>query len=82
MRNYSFRQGLIEAIKADTLSLTAWQAGVYGWMAIAIFLIFGRELDKAGPVFWFMMQIAMGCGFITSYPVNWWLIRKGVKEPM
>jgi hypothetical protein len=51
-------------------------------MAISTFLIFGRRLDKAGTVFWFMMQIAMCCGFITSYPVNWWLIRKGVKEPM
>ncbi|HEX2239513.1 MAG TPA: DUF4396 domain-containing protein [Gammaproteobacteria bacterium] len=21
-------------------------------------------------------------GFITSHPVNWWLIRRGIKEPM
>ena len=27
-----------------------------------------------------MMQIAMGFGFLTSYPVNWWLIKHGVKE--
>ncbi|HEX5327031.1 MAG TPA: DUF4396 domain-containing protein [Acetobacteraceae bacterium] len=32
--------------------------------------------------FWFMMQIAMLCGFATSYSVNWWLLRSGVKEPM
>ena len=32
--------------------------------------------------FWFMMQIAMMFGFMTSYPVNWWLIRQGVKEAM
>ena len=32
--------------------------------------------------FWFMMQIAMHFGFMTSYPVNWWLIKRGVKEPM
>jgi hypothetical protein len=29
-----------------------------------------------------MMQIAMLCGFVTAYPVNWWLIRTGVKELM
>ena len=29
-----------------------------------------------------MMQIAMLCGFATSYPVNWWLIRAGIKERM
>jgi hypothetical protein len=29
-----------------------------------------------------MMQIAMVVGFLTTYPVNWWLIRKGIKEKM
>ncbi|MGC8494348.1 MAG: DUF4396 domain-containing protein [Syntrophobacteraceae bacterium] len=82
MRNYSVAQGLLAAIKADTLSLTAWQTGMYGWMAIATFLIFGHEVDKGAPVFWFMMQIAMLCGFMTAFPVNWWLLRKGIKEPM
>ncbi len=75
-------KGLWAAIKADTLSLTAWQVGMYGWMAVSVFLIFGHEIPKTSPVFWFMMQIAMLIGFATSYPVNWWLIRKGVKEAM
>ncbi len=51
-------------------------------MAIARFLIFGHEIDKTSPVFWFMVQIAMLAGFLTAFPVNWWLIRKRVKEPM
>jgi Domain of unknown function (DUF4396) len=29
-----------------------------------------------------MMQIAMVFGFVTSYPINWWLIPSGVKEEM
>ena len=29
-----------------------------------------------------MMQIAMLAGFITSWPVNAWLISKGLKEKM
>jgi len=29
-----------------------------------------------------MMQLAMLAGFATSYPVNWWLIRSGLKEQM
>jgi hypothetical protein len=29
-----------------------------------------------------MMQIAMTFGFVTSYPVNWWLISRGIKERM
>ena len=27
-----------------------------------------------------MMQLAMLPGFFTAYPVNWWLIRKKIKE--
>jgi hypothetical protein len=29
-----------------------------------------------------VMQIAMVVGFPTTYPVNWWLIRSGIKEKM
>ena len=82
MRGLGLRDGIKAALKADTLSLTAWQIGMYGWMAIAIFLIFRHEIEKTDPVFWFMMQIAMLAGFVTSYPVNWWLLRAGIKEKM
>jgi hypothetical protein len=82
MRDVSPGEALVDAVKADTLSLTAWQVGMYGWMAIAVFAIFGHELDKLDPVFWFMMQIAMLAGFFTAYPVNWWLLTRGIKERM
>jgi hypothetical protein len=82
MKKLSPGKGLVEALKADTLSLTCWQLGMYGWMAVATFAIFGRELAKTDPVFWFMMQIAMLFGFMTAYPMNWWLLRRGIKEKM
>ena len=82
MQKLSPGKGIVAALKADTLSLTAWQIGMYGWMAIATFVIFGHEIPKTSPVFWFMMQIAMLAGFATSYPVNWALVRAGVKEKM
>lgn len=82
MRNLSVKEGIIAALKADTLSLTAWQIGMYGWMAIVVFLIIGHEIVKTDPFFWFMMQIAMLFGFMTSYPVNWLLLKKGIKEKM
>jgi len=86
MWGLSFGQGLIAAIKADTLSLTAWQVGMYSFMAFAYFYLFrdllGTELRTDTVEFWFMMQIAMICGFLTACPVNWWLIRAGIKEKM
>ena len=44
--------------------------------------VFGVKLEVDSVEFWFMMQIAMLCGFLTSYPVNWWLLRSGIKEMM
>jgi len=86
MRGLSVGRGIIQAIKADTLSLTAWQIGMYGFMAIAYFVIFqdgfGVKLRTDSAEFWFMMQIAMLFGFAAAYPVNWWLIRSGIKEKM
>lgn len=71
----------LRALKIDFLSLTSWQVGMYGWMALVIFVWFGR-LSPSTPEFWFMMQIAMCCGFITAYPVNWWLVKVGIKMGM
>lgn len=82
MGRMSAREALLAALKADTLSLVSWQVGMYGWMAIATFGLFDGELDKAGPVFWFMMQIAMLAGFVTACPVNAWLLKRGIKHPM
>lgn len=82
MRDLSPWEALKAALKADTFSLLFWQIGMYGGMAIATFLIFHHELTANQPVFWFVMQIAMICGFITSYPVNWWLLKKNIKEVM
>jgi hypothetical protein len=86
MRGLSVGQGVIAAVKADIASITAWQIGMYGFMAIVQFLwfrpLYGGVASVASPEFWFAMQFAMLAGFATSYPVNWWLIRLGVKETM
>ena len=82
MRGLSPGEGIVAAIKADTLSLTSWQVGMYGWMGLMTFVVFGHPLDKTLPVFLFMMQLAMLAGFATAHPVNWWLVRAGLKEKM
>ncbi|HUB62058.1 MAG TPA: DUF4396 domain-containing protein [Puia sp.] len=82
MKELSAGPALKAALRADTLSLTCWQTGMYGWMAVATFLIFHRELKGSEPVFWFMMQIGMIFGFIAAYPVNWWLLKRKIKEVM
>lgn len=82
MRNLPAGAAILAAFKADALSLTCWQIGMYGWMAVSNFLIFHSQLHANELVFWLMMQVGMLCGLVTAYPVNWWLIRKGIKEAM
>lgn len=86
MRDLSPGQGIVAALKADIASISAWQIGMYGVMALIQFgwfrSAFGGIASVASPEFWFAMQIAMLGGFLTSYPVNWLLIRAGWKEKM
>ncbi|HEX4125289.1 MAG TPA: DUF4396 domain-containing protein [Tepidisphaeraceae bacterium] len=82
MRDLSPRQGIIAAVKADTLSLVAFQIGMYAWMAVYQLLLFHPPLHPDSPVYWFMMQIGMLAGLATSYPMNWFLVVRGIKEAM
>jgi hypothetical protein len=83
MRNLSPSKALTAAIKADTLTIVAFQIGMYAWMALTHFVFFPQpHLHPNEAVFWLFMQIAMIIGFFTSYPMNEWLIKCGIKEVM
>jgi hypothetical protein len=83
MRGLGFRKGIVQAAKADVLSLTAFEVGLFGWMALMAFVFFpSPHLHPDSPVYWFGMQIGMVVGFFTAWPVNVWLIRRGIKEAM
>jgi hypothetical protein len=77
---------LSRALQADALSLTAWQIGMYAVMAMAHFIVFPdwvrQPLEPGTIAFWWVMQVAMLVGFATAYPVNSWLISRGIKEAM
>jgi hypothetical protein len=45
-------------------------------------LLPGGAMTPAQPAFWFLMQIGMVIGYVTAYPMNWWLIKIGWKEAM
>lgn len=75
-------KAFIASIKADTVSLIAFEIGMFGWMAIVQFFLFNNPPEPTSPIYWFMMQIAMILGFLTSYPANWWLIKNGTKHAM
>ena len=69
-----------DAIKSDTLSVLSFEVGLFGWMALAEYVIWKAPIDSSSH--WFLMQIGMMLGFVTSWPVNRWLLRHRIKEPM
>lgn len=84
MRGLGLRDGLVAALKADVVSLTAFEVGLFGWMAVMRFVLF-TGVDRVrpdSPVYWFGMQLGMILGALSAYPVNVRLIRAGVKEAM
>jgi hypothetical protein len=48
------------------------------WMSVP----FHPRLEVGNPKYWFLTQVEMPLGFITSFPANWWLIRRKWKEAM
>jgi hypothetical protein len=83
MRHLGFRDGVIAALKSDTLSVITFEIGLFGWMALFFFVFFTNpRLTPAHAAYWFLMQVGMILGFLTSYPANSWLIRRGIKEGM
>ena len=72
---------LRNAITADTLSVLAFELGMFAWMAIFQLVLFPLLLPN-DPSYWLMLQIAMVIGLAAAYPAQIWLIDHGIKERM
>lgn len=69
---------LKKAITSDFLSLTAWQIGMLiGQIGMQSLHLGTLEFLKI-----FEMQVAMIIGFLISYPMNAWLVKKNIKSLM
>jgi hypothetical protein len=82
MRHLTLLPGLRAAVQADAISLTAFEIGLFLVMYVMTLLPFHEQLNPLVPAFWFLMQIGMAVGYVTSYPANWFLVRAGIKQPM
>jgi hypothetical protein len=84
MRGLGLRDGLKAAARADFVSLTFFEVGLFGWMALMAFVFFPapHHLMPNAAAYWFLMQIGMIVGFATSWPANVWLLGRGIKVAM
>jgi len=83
MRGLGVADGLRAAVRADALSLIAFEVGLFAWMIALRFVVFATDpLHPDQPMYWAAMQLGMVLGFVTSFPANWWLVSHGYKERM
>jgi ABC-type antimicrobial peptide transport system permease subunit len=64
--------------------LTFFEIGLFGWMALmaAVFFPARHHLMPSSPAYWLLMQIGMIVGFLTAWPANVWLLKRGIKVAM
>ncbi|MGX4694030.1 DUF4396 domain-containing protein [Streptomyces sp. JNUCC 63] len=66
MRDVARMRGIRLAIKADTLSILAFQAGLFLGMWIYQGVVFSPGLPRTTAAYWMLMQVSMVLGFFTA----------------
>ncbi len=72
-----FRRAFTDTLVAETPSIAVMEA-----TAIGIDLLLAGSATIGHVLFWSSLIVSLTCGLIAAYPVNWLLIRHGVKEGM
>jgi hypothetical protein len=81
MAGGSYRRSLTSTFIPELLSMNCLMAGMVPVMTLAMkYVPAGR--DPLGPTFWFIMSMSLLVGFITAYPMNWWLVSHHLKHGM
>ena len=81
MAGGSYRRSLASTFLPEFLSMNLVMAGMMPIASLGRFLVGGR-LSPLAPQFWFVMSMALLAGFVVAYPMNWWLVAKGLKHGM
>ncbi len=80
MMGGSYRKALTSSFIPEWVSMNAMMAGMFPTM---VAIMMGRDMRAMDPrelLYWGTMSLAIGVGFLTAYPVNWWLVSKGLKH--
>ena len=81
MAGGSYTRSLSNTFVPELLSINLLMTGM-----LPVAMTLKRHIESAGdptmPVFWFVMSLGLLVGFITSYPMNWWLVSYHLKHGM
>jgi Domain of unknown function (DUF4396) len=81
MAGGSYLRSLRLTFLPEFLSMNLLMAGMVVTASQFRLWIAGGD-DPMRPGFWFVMSMALIAGFIVAYPMNWWLVGKGLKHGM
>jgi len=81
MAGGSYKRALTSTFVPELLSMNLLMAGMVPTMMILKAHIQSAS-DPTRPSFWFVMSMALLVGFVTSYPINWWLVANHLKHGM
>lgn len=77
----SYKQALVKTFYSEFVSMNWLMASMMPIMMISRRYIDGVD-DPTSPRFWFIMSMSLLAGFITAYPINWWLVSRQLKHGM
>ena len=82
MMGGSYRAALRHSLLPEWLSMNFMMAGMF---PVMVGLMMGRDMRAMEPtqlVFWGAMSAAVMVGILVAYPVNAWMVAKGLKHGM
>lgn len=82
MMGGSYLKALRHSLMPEWVSMNFMMTGMF---LVMVRLMMGRDMRAMEPtelVFWGAMSAAVGAGLLTCYPVNIWLVDKGLKHGM
>jgi hypothetical protein len=81
MAGGSFVRSMQLTFSSELLSMNVLMGGMLP-VAAAWRAAVAAASDSSRPEFWFSMSIALLVGFVADYPINWWLVTRGLKHGM
>ena len=66
---------------AETVSMNMVMVGMIPTMVILMDWVPGGD-NPTRPIFWGIMSLATMAGMLTAYPINSWMVRRGLKHGM
>jgi len=81
MAGGSYWMALKRAFVPELLSMNLVMTGMI-LVASLFWAAVGGKQGPLTPTFWFVMSMALLAGFVVAYPINWWLVAKGLKHGM